>query len=57
MQTLIKNGQIVEDSWVLVKEANNAGILQVLPGRRIIVPCINKRHIVHMLLVEVAVSR
>ena len=38
MQKLIKNGQLVDDSWVLVKEANNAGILQALPGRDLIVP-------------------
>jgi len=38
VQKLLKNGQLVEDPWVLVKEANNAGILQVLPGRQIIVP-------------------
>lgn len=38
MQTLIKNGQIIDDPWVLVKEANNEGILQVLQGRNLIVP-------------------
>lgn len=38
MQKLIKNGELVDDSWVLVKEANNAGILQALPGRNLIVP-------------------
>ena len=38
MQTLIKNGQLADDSWVLVKEANNEGILQALPGRNLIVP-------------------
>ncbi len=38
MQKLIRDGALVEDHWVLVKEANNAGILQALPGRSIIVP-------------------
>ncbi|MBT8147148.1 MAG: DUF934 domain-containing protein [Gammaproteobacteria bacterium] len=38
MQKLIKNGQLADDSWVLVKEANNPGILQVLQGRNLIVP-------------------
>ena len=38
MQKLIKDGQLVNDPWVLVTEANNAGILQALPGRSIIVP-------------------
>jgi len=38
VQTLIKNGQLADDSWVLVKEANNEGILQALPGRNLIVP-------------------
>lgn len=38
MQTLIKNGQLIDDAWVLVKEANDAGILQALPGRDLIVP-------------------
>jgi uncharacterized protein (DUF934 family) len=38
VQQLIKKGQLVDDTWVLVKEANNAGILQALPGRNLIVP-------------------
>jgi uncharacterized protein (DUF934 family) len=38
VQQLIKNGRLVDDTWVLVKEANNAGILQALPGRNLIVP-------------------
>ena len=38
MQKLIKNGDILDDYWVLVKEANNSGILKALPGRNLIVP-------------------
>ena len=38
MPKLIKDGSLVDDQWVLVKEATDPGILQVLPGRSIIVP-------------------
>lgn len=38
MKKLIKNGEIVNDYWVTVKEASNTGILQALPGRNILVP-------------------
>jgi uncharacterized protein (DUF934 family) len=38
MQKLIKDGRLTDDRWTLVTEANNAGILQALPGRSIIVP-------------------
>ena len=38
MQKLIKDGCIVDDYWVLVKEASNTGILSALPGRSLIVP-------------------
>lgn len=38
MQKLIKDGCVVNDYWVLVKEASNAGILNALPGRSLIVP-------------------
>lgn len=38
MQKLIKDGRIVDDYWVLVKEANHPSILQALPGRNLVVP-------------------
>ncbi|MCB1672512.1 MAG: DUF934 domain-containing protein [Gammaproteobacteria bacterium] len=38
MQKLIKNGSLVDDQWVLIKQASDAGILQALPGRDLIVP-------------------
>ena len=38
MPKLIKDGSLADDQWVLVKEATDPGILQVLPGRNIIVP-------------------
>jgi uncharacterized protein (DUF934 family) len=38
MQKLIKDGCLVDDYWVLVKEASNTGILNALPGRSLIVP-------------------
>jgi len=38
MQKLIKDGALVDDYWVLVKEASNTGILNALPGRSLLVP-------------------
>ncbi len=38
MQKLIKDRCVVNDYWVLVKEASNAGILNALPGRSLMVP-------------------
>lgn len=38
MQKLIKNGRIINDHWIHVKEASDAGILHALPNRSIIVP-------------------
>ncbi|MEZ5492125.1 MAG: DUF934 domain-containing protein [Gammaproteobacteria bacterium] len=38
MPKLIKDASLADDQWVLVKEATDPGILQVLPGRNIIVP-------------------
>ena len=38
MQKLIKDGQLINDRWVLVKEASNEGILSALPYRSIMVP-------------------
>ena len=37
MQKLIKDGALVDDYWVLVKEASNTGILNALPGRSLLV--------------------
>ncbi len=38
MQRLIKDGKLVDDHWVVIKQATDPGILQALPGRDIIVP-------------------
>lgn len=38
MQKLIKDNAIVDDFWVLLKEATNPGVLVALPGRNLIVP-------------------
>jgi len=38
MQRLIKDGALVDDQWVLVREDSDPGILQALPGRKLLVP-------------------
>lgn len=38
MAKLIRDKALVEDSWTLVKEATDTGILTALPGRDLIVP-------------------
>lgn len=38
MPTLIKNGEITNDNWTLMKEASGPEILQAVQGRNFIVP-------------------
>jgi len=38
MQALIKNREISNDSWTLLKDASNPDVLAVIPGKNLIVP-------------------
>ncbi len=38
MPKLIKNGQIEEDRWTLLKEASGPEVLQAVPGKNFLVP-------------------
>lgn len=38
MPKLIRNGEVQEDNWTLLKEATDPGVLQAVPGRRFIAP-------------------
>ena len=38
MHRLIKDGALIDDQWVLVREDSDPGILQALPGRKLLVP-------------------
>ena len=38
MQKLIKDGEIVEDRWTVLKEATGPEVLRAVPGKNFIVP-------------------
>lgn len=38
MRKLIKQGEILEDRWTLLKQSEGAEVLQAVPGRNLIVP-------------------
>ncbi|MDA0929477.1 MAG: DUF934 domain-containing protein [Proteobacteria bacterium] len=38
MQRLIKNGELVNDPWTLLREATGPEILKIVPGKNFIVP-------------------